>query len=161
MLVAYSGLQGQGKSFISIVYGIFPLLEQGYKCYSNTWINFGNNQINYYHTLDEISHLRGTKENPIIVYIDEMGVPLNSRNWANLSEDVQDMFINHRKRYLILAGTVQDVDMVDIFVRRFIGRWVNCINYTPTESILGQPVFTKNLPFLLLREEILDPCTLR
>lgn len=151
MFNLYTGIPGSGKTLLAVKYDLWPLLEQGRQVYSNTWINWKGNNLHYFVDPVDLITLRDA-----VIFIDEIGSILDSRNWKETPPEVRYFLQQHRKRNIDIIATTQHPSFVEISARAIIGYWAKCYNLTPTEGLKGRRGIGSHLPFLLIQENPID-----
>ena len=125
------GKPGQGKSLYTARMAR-KLLKRNKKYYENTGIRrkiFSNIKfseefeqeaegfLEYWTTVWEIVHLNGCD-----LLWDEIATELDSRNFANLSEDLKRFLSQYRKRGVDIYANTQDFSMIDMRARLMVTR---------------------------------------
>lgn len=77
--------------------------------------------IQYFEDITEV-----LEAHDAIILIDEGQALLDSRNWESLPMEFSNKLRQHRKHYLDLYITTQNMGTVDINLRRLVQRWIHC-----------------------------------
>jgi len=147
-ITAYSGRPGAGKTY-SAVKEIKKLLSQGFKVWSNIWIDwdgyeekktiwkkvlmkiglkkkwkrYGKENLKYWKKLEDLWELESG-----IIFMDEAHVYINARRWKDMPEEMERKLAQHRKDGLHIICTVQSVNRLDTIFRELIDYWYVCQN---------------------------------
>jgi hypothetical protein len=147
-----TGLPGSGKT-LYLARTMQQYLKEGRKVASNFKVN--DSRVRY--SLDIFQLLGGESE---VIFLDELQLFLNSRNWDNLPMSIQYRLQQHRKFGLDIWGSVQNIKRLDVVARELIQRYFEIV------KILGSvdkgKVLAKH-PFglFLVREFVPDDAELK
>lgn len=118
-----TGLTGSGKTFIMTKI----INEEWRKNHLAVWANYPiffsdlNEDITRYDSLPEIYHIKNG-----ILAIDEGQKLFDARRWASLPPDFMEKICQHRKHFLDIYTTTQDIRQIDLRVRINIHNWFKC-----------------------------------
>jgi len=122
MIIVISGLTGSGKTWF-----MTKLIYKEWKTGSEINVNFpiyfsdNNERINRWHQLDELYRL----DNGIIA-IDEGQKLFDARRWGSLPLSFSEKIAQHRKHFLDIYTTTQDLGHIDLRVRSNIHELYHC-----------------------------------
>lgn len=151
MFNLYTGIPGSGKTLLAIMWDLWPLLEKGQQVYSNTWINWKGDNLKYFVDPIDIIHVKNA-----VIFFDEMGSILDSRNWKETPREVRYFFQQHRKRGIDIIATTQNISFIELSARAILGYMAKVSNLTPTEGLKGRKGIGTKLPFLFIKESPID-----
>ena len=122
MIVLITGLTGSGKTWF-MTRLMLEDWKQGSMIYANFPLLFpkNNENVQRWHNLDEIYHLTGG-----VVGIDEGQKLFDARRWASLPVSFSEKIAQHRKHFLDIYSTSQDIGHIDLRVRSNIHELYNC-----------------------------------
>lgn len=124
MITVITGLTGSGKTWF-----MTRLMHQdwqaGAKVYTNFPLTFDdkNEDITRWHNLDELYHL-----NNGIIAIDEGQKLFDARRWASLPISFAEKIAQHRKHFLDIYTTTQDLGHIDVRIRQNIHELYNAFS---------------------------------
>jgi len=122
MIVVITGLTGSGKTWF-----MTRLMLKDWKSGADIHANFPlyfpneNERVNRWHNLDELYHLTGG-----IIAIDEGQKLFDARRWGSLPISFAEKIAQHRKHFLDIYTTTQDIGHIDLRVRSNIHELFNC-----------------------------------
>lgn len=122
MIVVITGLTGSGKTWF-----MTRLMLEDWKSGSNIYANFplyfpkDNERVQRWHNLDELYHLSSG-----VIAIDEGQKLFDARRWGSLPVSFGEKIAQHRKHYLDIYTTTQDIGHIDLRVRSNIHELYNC-----------------------------------
>ena len=124
MITVITGLTGSGKTFL-MTRLMLKDWKTGATIYSNFPLLFPNNNENIvrWHNLDELYHLTNG-----IIAIDEGQKLFDARRWASLPISFSEKIAQHRKHFLDIMTTTQDLGHIDVRIRQNIHELYNCQN---------------------------------
>jgi len=122
MIVVITGLTGSGKTWF-----MTRLMIKDWKAGADIYANFPlyfpneNERVSRWHNLDELYHLTGG-----IIAIDEGQKLFDARRWGSLPVSFAEKIAQHRKHFLDIYTTTQDIGHIDLRVRSNIHELYNC-----------------------------------
>lgn len=122
MIVLITGLTGSGKTWF-----MTRLMLEDWKLGSEIYANFpltfpnNNERVSRWHNLDEVYHLSNG-----VIGIDEGQKLFDARRWASLPVSFAEKIAQHRKHFLDIYATSQDIGHIDLRVRSNIHELYNC-----------------------------------
>jgi hypothetical protein len=122
MITVITGLTGSGKTFL-MTKMINKEWKAGAKVFANFPLTFSktNDDIMRWHNLDELYSLgKG------IIAIDEGQKLFDARRWASLPISFAEKVAQHRKDFLDIYTTTQDIGHIDVRIRQNIHNLYNC-----------------------------------
>jgi hypothetical protein len=122
MITVITGLTGSGKTWYMTKL-IHRDWKNGAKVFANMPLTFNkdNDDIFRWHNLDELYHLgRG------VIAIDEGQKLFDARRWASLPVSFAEKIAQHRKDFLDIYTTTQDIGHIDVRIRQNIHELYNC-----------------------------------
>lgn len=140
MIVVITGLTGSGKTWF-----MTQLMLKDWKNGANIYANFPlffpneNERVNRWHNLDELYSLSGG-----VIAIDEGQKLFDARRWGSLPLSFAEKIAQHRKHFLDIYTTTQDIGHIDLRVRGNIHELYNC------QSIFRWPKNDRVKPILQL-----------
>lgn len=140
MIVVITGLTGSGKTWF-----MTRLMLKDWKTGADIFANFPlyfpneNERVNRWHNLDELYRLSHG-----VIAIDEGQKLFDARRWGSLPVSFAEKIAQHRKHFLDIYTTTQDVGHIDIRVRSNIHELFNC------QSIFRLPGNDRIKPILQL-----------
>lgn len=124
MITLVTGLTGSGKTWFAVK-KIFEDWKAGANVYSNTPLCFSGDweseRVQQFHQLAEIFHLTNG-----VIFIDEAQKLLDARRWASLPVSFAEMIAQHRKHFLDIYTTTQDIGHVDLRLRSLVHELYQC-----------------------------------
>lgn len=122
MIVLITGLTGSGKTWF-MTRLMLEDWKQGSEIYANFPLTFPDNnaRVSRWHNLDEVYHLTGG-----VIGIDEGQKLFDARRWASLPVGFSEKIAQHRKHFLDIYATSQDIGHIDLRVRSNIHELYNC-----------------------------------
>jgi len=155
----WTGTTGTGKT-AQAVEKLKPLIERdNLRVWSNVKLrpNRKDARIKYYEELEDIAdECRGTKEDPVILFIDEQSTPLDPYDWERTPKKVKKLFQQHRKRHISIFATAQHSSLVAKSARIVVDNWVDCEILTPTEGKFGTRGIGYYLPLLIFSYQYMN-----
>lgn len=122
MITVITGLTGSGKTWYMTKL-IHRDWQRGAKVFANFPLTFNehNDDIQRWHNLDELYHLsRG------VIAIDEGQKLFDARRWGSLPVSFAEKIAQHRKDFLDIYTTTQDIGHIDVRIRSNIHELYNC-----------------------------------
>lgn len=122
MIVLITGLTGSGKTWF-----MTRLMLNDWKNQADVYSNFplyfpnGNERVHRWHNLDELYHLSNG-----VIAIDEGQKLFDARRWGSLPISFAEKIAQHRKHYLDIYTTTQDIGHIDLRYRSNIHELFNC-----------------------------------
>lgn len=97
--------------------------KNGAEIYANFPLYFpsDNERVNRWHNLDELYNLNGG-----VIAIDEGQKLFDARRWGSLPVSFSEKIAQHRKHFLDIYTTTQDIGHIDLRVRSNIHELYNC-----------------------------------
>lgn len=140
MITVITGLTGSGKTWF-MTRLMYMDWRNGSKVYTNFPLTFDtdNEDIQRWHNLDELYHLTGG-----IIAIDEGQKLFDARRWASLPVSFAEKIAQHRKHFLDIYTTTQDLGHIDVRIRSNIHELYN------TQSLIRWPKNDRVKPILQL-----------
>lgn len=140
MITVITGLTGSGKTWF-MTRLMLKDWKSGANIYTNLPLYFPNNneRVERWHNLDELYHLNGG-----VIAIDEGQKLFDARRWASLPVSFAEKIAQHRKHFLDIYTTTQDVGHIDLRVRTNIHELFNC------QSLFRYPKNDRVKPILQL-----------
>jgi hypothetical protein len=140
MIVVITGLTGSGKTWF-MTRLMLKDWKQGADIYANFPLFFPNEneRINRWHNLDELYNLTGG-----VIAIDEGQKLFDARRWGSLPISFSEKIAQHRKHFLDIYTTTQDIGHIDLRIRSNIHELYNC------QSIFRWPKNDRVKPILQL-----------
>ena len=138
MITVITGLTGSGNTWYMTKL-IHRDWKNGAQVFANMPLTFNenNDDIHRWHNLDELYHLgRG------IIAIDEGQKLFDARRWASLPVSFAEKIAQHRKDFLDIYTTTQDIGHIDVRIRQNIHELYNC------QSIFRWPRNERQHPIL-------------
>ncbi len=122
MIIVITGLTGSGKTWF-MTRMMMKDWERGADIYANFPLTFPNEneRIHRWHNLDELYHLTGG-----VIAIDEGQKLFDARRWGSLPVSFGEKIAQHRKHFLDIYTTTQDIGHIDLRVRSNIHELFNC-----------------------------------
>lgn len=122
MITVITGLTGSGKTWYMTKL-IHRDWQAGAVVYANMPLTFSkdNEDITRWHNLDELYHL-----NRGVIAIDEGQKLFDARRWASLPISFAEKIAQHRKDFLDIYTTTQDIGHIDLRIRQNIHELYNC-----------------------------------
>lgn len=138
MITVITGLTGSGKTWF-MTRLMLKDWKDGAEIFSNFPLYFPNNneRVSRWHNLDELYHLTGG-----VIAIDEGQKLFDARRWGSLPVSFGEKIAQHRKHFLDILTTTQDIGHIDLRVRSNIHELYNC------QSIFRFPKNDRVKPFL-------------
>ena len=141
MITVITGPTGSGKTYL-----MSRLMYRDWLRGSNVFSNFPlhfnkknvieNEGVTRWHNLDELYSL-----NHGIIAIDEGQKLFDARRWASLPVSFAEKIAQHRKHFLDIYTTTQDLGHIDVRVRSNIHELFNC------QSVIRLPVNDRVKPY--------------
>lgn len=122
MITVITGLTGSGKTWY-----MTQLIRRDWLSGAAAYINYPvffnskNDDIARWHQLDELFHL-----NNGVIGIDEGQKLFDARRWASLPVSFAEKIAQHRKHFLDIYTTTQDLGHIDLRVRSNIHEVFHC-----------------------------------
>lgn len=122
MITVITGLTGTGKTWL-----MTRLMLKDYKAGAEIFANFplyfpnDNERVSRWHNLDELYNLNGG-----VIAIDEGQKLFDARRWGSLPVSFAEKIAQHRKHFLDIYTTTQDIAHIDLRVRSNIHELYNC-----------------------------------
>ena len=122
MIILITGLTGSGKTWF-----MTRLMLNDWKNQADIYSNFplyfpnDNERIHRWHNLDELYHISNG-----VIAIDEGQKLFDARRWGSLPISFAEKIAQHRKHYLDIYTTTQDIGHIDLRVRSNIHELFNC-----------------------------------
>lgn len=140
MITVITGLTGSGKTWYMTKL-IHRDWQRGAKIFANMPLTFNenNDDITRWHNLDELYHL-----NRGVIAIDEGQKLFDARRWASLPVSFAEKIAQHRKDFLDIYTTTQDIGHIDVRIRQNIHELYNC------QSVFRWPRNERQHPILQL-----------
>lgn len=122
MITVITGLTGSGKTWYMTKL-IHRDWQNGARVFTNFPMRFGENNedVTRWHSLDELYHL-----NKGVIAIDEGQKLFDARRWASLPVSFAEKVAQHRKDFLDIYTTTQDIGHIDVRIRSNIHELYNC-----------------------------------
>lgn len=140
MITVITGLTGSGKTWYMTKL-INRDWQAGAKVFTNYPLTFNENNdaVTRWHNLDELYHL-----NRGVIAIDEGQKLFDARRWASLPVSFAEKIAQHRKDFLDIYTTTQDIGHIDVRIRSNIHELYHC------QSIFRYPKNERQHPILQL-----------
>lgn len=122
MITLITGLTGSGKTWFGV-----KKLFQDWKGGATIWANFplcfpnDNERVHNFSQLAELYHLTNG-----VIFIDEAQKLLDARRWASLPMSFAEMIAQHRKHFLDIYTTTQDIGHIDVRLRALVHELFQC-----------------------------------
>jgi GTPase SAR1 family protein len=122
MITVITGLTGSGKTWL-----MTRLMLKDYQAGAEIFANFplyfpnDNERVSRWHNLDELYNLNGG-----VIAIDEGQKLFDARRWGSLPVSFSEKIAQHRKHFLDIYTTTQDIGHIDLRVRSNIHELYNC-----------------------------------
>lgn len=122
MITVITGLTGSGKTWF-----MTRLIHKDWKQGSDVYLNFpvyfndNNDGVVRWHQLDELFHITNG-----IIGIDEGQKLFDARRWGSLPISFAEKIAQHRKHFLDILTTTQDIAHIDFRIRSNIHELYNC-----------------------------------
>jgi hypothetical protein len=122
MIVVITGLTGSGKTWL-MTRLMLSDWKNGANIYPNFQLNFPNNneRVERWHNLDETYIIKNG-----VIAIDEGQKLFDAHRWASLPVSFSEKIAQHRKQFLDIYTTTQDIGHIDLRVRSNIHELFNC-----------------------------------
>jgi len=140
MITVITGLTGSGKTwFMSRL--LLNDWKAGFSVFANFPLMFPNDNENVFrwHQLDELYRLTSG-----VIAIDEGQKLFDARRWGSLPISFSEKIAQHRKHFLDIYTTTQDIGHIDLRVRSNIHELYNC------QSLFRFPKNDREKPVLQL-----------
>lgn len=140
MIIVITGLTGSGKTWF-----MTRLMLEDWKAGADIFANFplyfpnDNERVSRWHNLDELYSL-----NHGVIAIDEGQKLFDARRWGSFPVSFAEKIAQHRKHFLDIYTTTQDIGHIDLRVRSNIHELYNC------QSLLRIPKNDRVKPILQL-----------
>lgn len=115
---------GSGKTMIITYEHALQALQAGVKVVSDYYLNWNGDNLTYFRP-DEFEEVCMTWRN-CIVFIDEIGVILDSRQWADEGSNTRQFFQYHRKHHVEIVSSTQHLSQVAKSSKNMVNKWVIC-----------------------------------
>jgi hypothetical protein len=140
MIVVITGLTGSGKTWFMTQLMLLDH-QNGAEIFCNFPLFFPNDneRITRWHNLDELYHLTNG-----VIAIDEGQKLFDARRWGSLPVSFAEKIAQHRKHFLDIYTTTQDVGHIDVRIRSNIHELFNC------NSLIRIPKNDRVKPFFQL-----------
>lgn len=122
MIIVITGLTGSGKTWF-MTRLMLNDWKNGAEIYANFPLYFPNEneRVSRWHNLDELYHLTNG-----VIAIDEGQKLFDARRWSSLPISFAEKIAQHRKHFLDIYTTTQDVGHIDLRLRSNIHELFNC-----------------------------------
>jgi len=146
MIYAFTGKTGSGKTF-HMVKQAFKLWKQGRDVYSNTPLFFKDfvssrklakcGKVVLFEAITDILEVRHA-----LILFDEAQVLFDAQHWDSLPPEFKYKLQQHRKHYLDLFCTTQNLGTIDISYRRLVQFWFHHKDVWALFGIRNPSLFT-------------------
>jgi len=115
---------GKGKTMIMTYDHAMRALESGVKVISDYRLNWKGDNLSYFRP-DEFEEVCMTWRN-CIVFIDEIGVILDSRAFKDEGSNTRQFFSYHRKHHVEIVSSTQHISQVAKTSKNMVNKWIIC-----------------------------------
>ena len=138
MITLITGLTGSGKTWLAVK-SLYRDWQGGATIFANFPLCFDkdNTNVQYFNQLSELYHL-----NNGVICIDEAQKLLDARRWASLPISFAEKIAQHRKHFLDIVSTTQDIGHIDLRMRSLVHELYQC------QSLLRLPKNERQHPIL-------------